>query len=79
MLFRNIIRVELYYLQTDIAFNPEKSINCQARAAAVYVSLREQGLLKKALENKETFLDIVYGKDKDVNNAIEQLSLLDKF
>ena len=66
-----------YNAFTDIAFNPEKSINCQARAAAVYVSLREQGLLKKALENKESFLDIVYSNKKDSNSKIEQLSLLD--
>lgn len=30
---------------TDIVFNPQKSINCQAEAAAIYVSLQKQGLL----------------------------------
>lgn len=30
---------------TDIAFNPEKSLNCQARSAAIFVSLSRQGLL----------------------------------
>jgi len=45
---------------TDIAFNPQKSINCQAEAAAIYVSLQKQGLLQEALKNKEAFLDIVY-------------------
>lgn len=46
---------------TDIEFNPKKSINCQAQAAAVYVSLEKQGLLLEALKSKEAFLDIVYG------------------
>jgi len=32
---------------TDIEFNPEKSINCQAEAAAVYVSLSRAGLLEQ--------------------------------
>jgi len=40
---------------TDIAFNPDKSINCQAKAAAVYVSLRKKGILEQAIENKDTF------------------------
>ena len=45
---------------TDIAFNPQKSINCQAEAAAVYVSLKRQGLLEAALNNRADFLKIVY-------------------
>lgn len=32
---------------TDIEFNPEKSINCQAEAAAVFVALSRQGLLDR--------------------------------
>ncbi len=32
---------------TDIEFNPERSINCQAKAAAVYVSMARQGLLNE--------------------------------
>lgn len=61
---------------TDIVFNPDKSINCQARAAAVYVSLKRQGLLEQALKDKDSFLDVVYGKDiyTDLNNS-EQISL----
>ncbi len=45
---------------TDIVFNPQKSINCQAEAAAIYVSLQKQGLLQDALKDRETFLKIVY-------------------
>lgn len=40
---------------TDIEFNPNKSLNCQARAAAVFVGLARQGLLEKC----RTFEDFV--------------------
>ena len=45
---------------TDIVFNPQKSLNCQAAAAAIYVSLRKQNLLQQALKDKFSFLKIVY-------------------
>ena len=45
---------------TDIAFNPDKGRNCQAEAAAIFVSLSRQGLLAEALANEENFLHIVY-------------------
>ena len=45
---------------TDISFNPKKSVNCQAEAAAIYVSLYKQNLLKEALINEKAFLEIVY-------------------
>jgi hypothetical protein len=32
---------------TDIEFNPDKSINCQAQAAALFVALSRQGLLEQ--------------------------------
>jgi len=63
---------------TDIVFNPEKSINCQTRSAAVYVSLKKNGLLEKALESKENFLKIVYGEDNDISICCEQLSFWDR-
>lgn len=65
---------------TDIAFNPLKSINCQAEAAAIYVSLQKQGLLKEALKSKDTFLDIVYptdNKNKFLKSTNIQLSFFD--
>lgn len=45
---------------TDIEFNPQKSINCQAEAVAIYVSLTKQGLLEEALQNEDRFKEIVY-------------------
>lgn len=44
---------------TDIEFNPEKSWNCQARSAALYVSLSRGGLLKKALFDRSTYFEII--------------------
>jgi len=48
-----------YNAFTDIEFNPEKSLNCQARSCALFVSLYKQNLLNIALESKESFLDIL--------------------
>lgn len=45
---------------TDIAFNPDKSLNCQAQAAAIFVSLSRQKLLDAALADNENFLRTVY-------------------
>ena len=44
---------------TDIEFNPEKSLNCQARSAALYVSLRREGLLEEAMSGRETYLRLL--------------------
>ena len=55
-----------YTAFTDIEFNPKKSINCQARSCALYVSLARKELLDIALESKEAFLDIL-SKDSFYN------------
>lgn len=39
---------------TDIEFNPKKSINCQARAAALYVSFYKKGILEDML-NQDSY------------------------
>ena len=65
---------------TDIEFNPDRSINCQARSAAVFVSLHRNGLLDKALKDKDAFLSVVYGNDIKTtitSDTSEQLSLWD--
>lgn len=48
-----------YSAFTDIEFNPKKSVNCQARSCALYVSLARNNILDIALESKESFLDII--------------------
>jgi len=50
-----------YSAFTDIEFNPEKSINCQAYSIALFVSLYKQDLLDEALISKNSFLSIVGG------------------
>lgn len=39
--------LKAYDAFTDIEFNPNKSLNCQARAAALFVALRREGLLEQ--------------------------------
>lgn len=46
-------------LFTDIEFNPERSLNCQARSCALYVSLHQAGLLEDALSDRVRYLDIL--------------------
>lgn len=53
---------------TDIEFNPQKSINCQAEAAVIYVSLYKKGVLKEALSSKNKFLELVYNQKVQVKN-----------
>ena len=59
-----------YRAFSDIAFNPERSINCQAYAAALYVSLHERDLLTTDLLKDQTeYLRIIGGMK--VSNAHE--------
>lgn len=42
---------------TDIEFNPEKSLNCQARSCAIFVALEQRGHLDEAMSSFEKFRD----------------------
>ncbi|WP_059000917.1 DarT1-associated NADAR antitoxin family protein [Leptolyngbya sp. NIES-2104] len=44
---------------SDIAFNPQKSFNCQARAAALFVSLHHCGEIERALKDRKYYLSLV--------------------
>lgn len=48
-----------YSAFTDIEFNPERSINCQAYSVALYISLHKRHLLEEATSSKEAFLRTV--------------------
>ena len=48
-----------YEYFTDIEFNHERSINCQAYSAALYVSLAKRGLLEKALSDTDNYKSII--------------------
>ena len=43
---------------TDIEFNPNRQVNCQAAAAAYYVSLCRTGKLEEAMSSREAFLKL---------------------
>ena len=69
-----------YTAFTDIEFNPKKSINCQARSCALYVSLVKNELLDIALESEEAFLEIIskdsfYKIEKKEDSDQEELDL----
>lgn len=51
--------LEQYAGFTDIEFNPERSINCQARSCALFVALRSKDLLESALQSPESFLELM--------------------
>lgn len=44
---------------TDIEFNPQKMLNCQAYAAAIYVSLYKQNCLEEALTSHDNFYQLL--------------------
>ncbi len=46
---------------TDIEFNPERSINCQARACAAFVALEQRGDLDTAMTSFTSFVEKAYG------------------
>lgn len=52
--------VVAYDAFTDVEFNPRRSINCQAIAAAMYVGLARSGSLARALGGFGAFLESAY-------------------
>ncbi|MDT8898723.1 hypothetical protein QYE77_10620 [Thermanaerothrix sp. 4228-RoL] len=44
---------------TDIAFNPKKSLNCQARSAALYVALYKNKEIEKVIQDKDYYLKLI--------------------
>lgn len=50
---------------SDIVFNPNRSINCQARAAALFVSLSKNGLIDEQIfQDKDYYLALITGQDE---------------
>ena len=44
---------------TDVEFNPFRSVNCQARSAALFVSLLKRRLLNEAMESPRGFVQLL--------------------
>lgn len=51
-------RLEKYAAFSDIEFNPERSINCQARSTALFLSLQTKGILGDCVESPINFIKI---------------------
>ena len=56
---------------TDIEFNPQKSINCQARTCALLVSLFKLNLLDHALRSQRDFIDIICSDSFKKDHSVE--------
>lgn len=54
---------------TDIEFNPQKSINCQAYSVALFRALCMRSLIGDVLNDREAYFDIIGGRP--VSNAAE--------
>ncbi len=66
-------RLEPYSAFTDIEFNPQKSLNCQAKAVAIAMGLRKAGLLEQCMADEGIFLREVYRGQKP--EAFEEMDL----
>lgn len=61
---------------TDIEFNPEKSINCQARSAALFCALYHSENLEFALSDRSNFLGLYRGRVSDPHHPSETQILI---
>lgn len=53
-------RIRVFFGFTDIEFNPEKSLNCQARSCALFFALEGRGLVDDAMESFGLFTEVSY-------------------
>jgi hypothetical protein len=44
---------------TDIEFNPERSLNCQARSFATFVALEKRGILDETIHSFDRFRSLL--------------------
>ena len=56
---------------TDIAFNPQKSWNCQARSAALYLALHTSGKLQQVISDTACYLSIVTDMGKPGTGGVQ--------
>jgi hypothetical protein len=56
---------------TDIEFNPDRSINCQARSVALFCALFHTDRLERVLSNKEAFISMYPGRVSDPHHPPE--------
>ena len=66
-----------YAAFSDIAFNPKKSLNCQARSAALYVSLCKSNLLEQALADKDVYFGLLNDEGREPTLRKKEVAQLD--
>ncbi|MEG0236559.1 DarT1-associated NADAR antitoxin family protein [Cetobacterium sp.] len=75
----NIEEILKYSIFTDIEFYHEKSINCQARSAALFILMYKNGILEECLKDSKVFekyLKLFYGiKDNKIKEQNENIKL----
>lgn len=54
-----LARLYRYAAFSDIEFNPERSVNCQARSCALFVALLRMNLLEQAVGSPEAFVKLL--------------------
>jgi hypothetical protein len=64
---------------TDIEFNPHRSINCQARSAALFLSLMKRGQLDDALRSPADFIRVLTASDYRPQLRTEEFASRDLF
>jgi hypothetical protein len=52
-------KLQVYAGFTDIEFNPYRSVNCQARSIALFMTLMNRGLLDNVVKSPEDFIEII--------------------
>ena len=75
-------RLDQYKGFTDIEFNPQKSINCQAYSCALFVALMKRQQLDSAVSSKAKFLALLAGTETTLaweetheNSELQQLPI----
>ena len=71
-------RLDKYSGFTDIEFNPSKSINCQARACALFVSLMHMHLLDDSIRSPNEFIALTkkHASRKDTVRGVSKVAQL---
>jgi len=52
-------KLYLYDGFSDIEFNPARSVNCQARSIALFLSLKKRNQLDEAMQSPESFIQVL--------------------
>jgi hypothetical protein len=57
---------------SDIEFDPTRSINCQARSIALFLSLMKRGQLDDAMKSSSDFINILRDSDYRPRLRVEE-------